>query len=359
MFNRFSLLLLAVICQTALSAQITITIDDLANEDDVVYVSTANPIGEFELTVSGPDAVWNYDWLEPLAQDSSVWVDPTSTNVAYFFLWFDANVAEETGQVIESDFFSLEDLYNFYDRSESSLSITGIAGTITGIPLPASFDEPDVIYELPLEYGNTYSSLSNFSFIIPGIGSWSESRDRSCEVDGWGELTTPYGTFNTLRVKCDVYTEDVIEYTGIEFPISYTTTEYRWMAPGQLIPVLQINSQEILGFETITAVTYRDTLIADPLAVHNEQAVVGMQIQPTVVSTQVVQLYINALESGTLQLDVIDASGQELISSRKMSVITGQQTIDLALNDLPNGMYFLNTRWNNQPAGVHRFLIAK
>lgn len=359
MIKRYTLLLLATCCQLALSAQITITIDDIANQDDVVYVSTANPVGEFELGVSGPDAVWNYDWLEPLAQDSSVWVDPTSTNVAYFFLWFDANVAEETGQVIESDFFSLEDVYNFYDRSEGSLAITGIAGTITGIPLPASFDEPDVIYELPLEYGNTYSSLSNFSFIIPGIGSWSESRDRSCEVDGWGELTTPYGTFNTLRVKCDVYTEDVFEYTGIEFPISYTTTEYRWLAEDQLIPVLQINSQEILGFETITAVTYKDTLIAGPVSINQEASTVQMQVQPTVVTNQMIQLLIGSGESGTLRLSVMDAAGKEVIGSQIWNIVAGQQQVSLAIEHLPAGLYFLQTSWNNIPSGTHRFVVAK
>jgi hypothetical protein len=72
-----------------------------------------------------------------------------------------------------------------------------------------------------------------------------------------------------------------------------------------------------------------------------------------------IQLNMNAPESGRLQLNVIDASGKEIISSRNMDIIGGEQIIDLALGNLAAGLYFLQASWNNQPAGVHRFLIAK
>lgn len=352
--KRIYILLSAFFLFSAAHAQITITVDDLATEGDVIYFSNASPLGEFDLTADGPDQVWDYSWLDQTGQDSSVWVDPFETNPAYFLLWFGSSVAEETGQTFSSDFFSLEDIYNFYDRNEGELSITGIAGTVTGIPLPASFDDADVLYELPLNYNDSYSSASGFAFSLPGIGSWSESRNRSCLVDGYGEVTTPYGTFDALRVNCELLVTDVVEYSGIEFPISYTTREYRWMAPGMKIPVLFISSQEILGFETVTNIQYIDSLDGAPVGIQLPTAVPEILVTPTLVQQGLCQLQLG----DPVGADVIitDLQGKQVLEN--IHVAPGQSVSALPVGGLHAGWY-----WCMVKQGEHLvsrpFLIAE
>jgi hypothetical protein len=103
--------------------------------------------------------------------------------------------------------------------------------------------------------GLTWSSDASFSITIPGIATYSTQRIRSNVADGWGTLTTPYGTFPTLRVKSNLAIHDsvYIDTLGIGFPLNRNITEYKWLANGKGIPVLQIDEEGPL----VTA-TYRD-----------------------------------------------------------------------------------------------------
>jgi hypothetical protein len=340
-----------------LEAQISITVSDLPESGDVYYISNANPFEELELGVTGADMLWNYNFLSPIIQDSSVWVAPTETNPAYFFLWFDADIAEETGQTIDSEFFTLEDIYNFYKKTTSEFSITGQAGTITGIPFPIGLDDDDVVLELPLNYGDTYSSESGFNFDIPGIGSWQETRSRTCEVDGWGSITTPLDTYEALRVKCVVDIEDVFSAEGIEVPIAYTTNEYRWMSPDEGIPVLQVNTQSILGLETVTAVIYKDTLVI-PTSIETQNSNGGLSLQSNIIQNGTLQLVSHGGTNRSVATFITDINGQQVAEALTVQV-AGGTSVSIPVGELSFGMYLLICREENGAQQVFRFLIAE
>ncbi len=83
-------------------------------------------------------------------------------------------------------------------------------------------------------------------------------------MDGWGSLTTPYGTFDVIRVRSEITAHDSIyaDTLGIGFSFDPPLAiEYKWLGAGQRIPLLQINTTiPAFGTETITSITYRDSV---------------------------------------------------------------------------------------------------
>jgi hypothetical protein len=61
-----------------------------------------------------------------------------------------------------------------------------------------------------------------------------------------------------------------VDTVGSGYSITLRSYEYKWLAAGQGIPVLQINAQDVGGIPVITQILYQDTalqsLAADPLA---------------------------------------------------------------------------------------------
>jgi hypothetical protein len=87
-----------------------------------------------------------------------------------------------------------------------------------------------------MNYGNVDSSYSGYSVKIPNTFSSSTNSFRLNEVDGWGLLTTPFGSFNTLRVKTIITAHDslFLDTLGFGFGISVPQQiEYKWIGKGE------------------------------------------------------------------------------------------------------------------------------
>jgi len=67
-------------------------------------------------------------------------------------------------------------------------------------------------------------------------------------VDGWGNLITPYGTFQTIRIKSQWVENDSVylDSLGLGFPIVRNVTEYKWMGKNQGEPLLQITEEGLM-----------------------------------------------------------------------------------------------------------------
>ena len=250
-----------------LFSQIIVNQTDMPTPGDTLRVSVAGvvPAGYAHAAM---DTAWNFAAMEAASQKVDTFVNVSSTPAAYqffFVLLGGANLAAPKGG-LPIPGLPVSDGFTFFKNNSSAFSDLGYAYTIQGIPLPAKYDSPDKLYQFPLTPGLTWSSNASFSISIPGIATYSTQRIRSNVVDGWGSLTTPYGTFQTLRVKSTLAIHDsiYIDTLGIGFPINRNIIEYKWLAKGKGIPLLQIDEEGLL----VTA-TYRDVyrLSAIPLVV--------------------------------------------------------------------------------------------
>jgi hypothetical protein len=74
------------------------------------------------------------------------------------------------------------------------------------------------------------------------------SKFRKNTVDGWGTLTTPYGEFQTLRVKTEITEYDSLysDSLGMGIPMTRNIIEYKWWANGYHEPVLVVSAEGFL-----------------------------------------------------------------------------------------------------------------
>lgn len=249
-------------------AQITVTSADMPQPGDTLRVSMTNVV-PVDFTLTGYDTAWDFSMLTPVTQRMENFVPMTSVPPEYWFVFIPsivANLASPANTNLQIPGFPVTDSYVFYNNTTGGFSDVGSAYKVAGIPLPMKYDNPDLQYPFPLSPGMTWNSVSTSSISLPSLAYMRSMRTRSSIADGWGVLTTPFGTFNTIRVKSVLIQDDSVhlDSLGVNIPLYREITQYKWLANGEGIPVLQVNVE--LGM--ISAI-YRDIYRpgVNPLAV--------------------------------------------------------------------------------------------
>ncbi len=252
---------------TPVFSQIVINQSDMPKVGDTLRVSSTNvaPAGYAKTAM---DTAWNFAALLALSQQIDTFMSATATPTSYqlfFVILGGANLASpRSGSPIPG--LPVTQGFTFYKNSSTSFSELGSAYTVQGLPIPAKYDNPDKYYEFPMPPGHTWSSTASFSLNLPNVAYVSTQRYRTSIVDGWGTLTTPYGTFPTVRVKSTLLEHDSVYIDSLStgFPFNRNIIEYKWLGKGQSIPLLQVNEEGSL----VTS-TYRDIcrMSAKPLSI--------------------------------------------------------------------------------------------
>jgi hypothetical protein len=236
-------------------SQITITRNDMPNVGDtLIYTSTLVPVG-INYVESGPDFSWDFSDLMGGTQGEDIYAAVSSTPFLYQLVFNvppwnpPASIAspEEDFNLIPGVAFT--DYYDFYKEQNASYTAVGFGVTINDIPVPVKYNQPEMLYKFPLNYGNQPdSSESFFSINVPDFGYYETYRKRVNVVDGWGTLTTPFGAFATLRIKSLLTTRDSIYIDSLQtgIPIDRNITEYKWMGSGFGIPLLKVSKEGLL-----------------------------------------------------------------------------------------------------------------
>ena len=260
--KKIQTLSLAVFIAISAQAQITVTQAEMPHSGDQLsrVKAVTNPFINYGAT--GPSYTWNFGNLAADGNDVTNYQTVASTNFVYAIVYADlffndnrANHAKPGTDLPFSNLLPLDNPYTFRYRSNSTYRTVGFGAEVSGIPLPIIFDEHDEIYRLPLSFGNTSSSHSSYHIDIPNVGYYGFEQDRTNIVDGWGVITTPGGVFDVLRVKTTLAMSDSIGGFAIDRPV---VREYKWLAQGLRVPVLQVNTTSLFGTEVVTAIYYYD-----------------------------------------------------------------------------------------------------
>ena len=185
------------------------------------------------------------------------------------------------------------------------------------------------------------------------MGYYGGNKTRTDTVDGWGTLITPYGTFNSIRVKSVINEKDSM-HIDMPFPFGFSiqravVTEYKWLATGQGIPLLQINTSG----NTVTQIIYRDSLRVTPLSVNNDSRNIldgnDLTIFPNPSSGKML-VYFNHSKAENIFVDITDLKGEKIFSQDCGKRFPGDNmiAIDLADYNFSSGMYFLNLNIGNR-----------
>lgn len=238
------------------SAQITITSADMPQPGNMILTSSATDTWNIDPTVTGINEVWDFSFLTPDFQEIDTFYSVSSTPFAYQFFF--------NNTILYPDYFSqhalkpitngaggpgggpvtIQDAYNYFKVESGAYIQTGFGANINGIPTSQQYGDRDFIYRFPMDYGDADTGFASFLISVPTLGAFGQDIDRVNEVDGWGTLITPFGSFQTLRIKTTLNIADTFFVAQFGFGSTFVRDpayEYKWLALGSGTPLLQID----------------------------------------------------------------------------------------------------------------------
>lgn len=246
--NKITILGLLMACFPLFStAQITILDTDMAQIGDVISRNV-----DTLATVSPGSAGANQQWLMTnatvhLTENTSV-IAPSATPYANDF--------PGSNLVMTNDNAS----FLYFSQNTSTLYTTGIAGDLlnNGSIIKAPFNSTLLVNNFPRTYGSNFTDPYGLDVTTSGTPfGVNQVRYKRASIaldstDGWGELTTPVGTYNALRVKHVEYIKDSIWVQLFPFaPFSLfqntkdTTTSYTWLAKETKLAVAELTLDSV------------------------------------------------------------------------------------------------------------------
>ncbi len=277
---RTATLAIAYVLTSGLHAQVQIGQNEMPHAGDELNRTRANANPFIDYGTTGANHEWDFSDLSVAGEDLAAYQSVASTNfiyaIAYADLFFNANRAnhaKEGTDIPFNELLPIDNPYTFLYHSATVYRKVGFGVELSGIPVPIIFSSPDVIYELPINYGDASVSNSGYEINIPTLAYYGYQQQRTNEVDGWGTIATPAGSFDVLRVKTTLIGQDTIalDTLSLGFTIDRPTVrEYKWLAEDLRVPVLQINTTELFGTEIVTEIFFYDQphtiAVAPPLA---------------------------------------------------------------------------------------------
>ncbi len=232
------------------NAQITISNNDMPSAGDTIRTSIGLNTDAFDFAATGENFSWDFSALNPMAQRVDTFLTVTQTPVAFWpFFIGSANLVAPFNPAQLLTGLPDAEAYRFLQNNNSSFTDVGYGVVVDGAPLPLKYADADEIYQFPMTYGQAFESTANLEIGVPEFGYLLVDRARQNEVDGWGTITTPFGTFDVLRYKSVVseYDSIYVESTGEGNAIQRDYTEYHWLANGTGLPVLLVQMDAAIG----------------------------------------------------------------------------------------------------------------
>jgi hypothetical protein len=346
------LLLLFIFISGITYAQDTLYTQDFPTAGKTYVLSTGTSFPGLDVTETGANFNWDFSDLGRVGQhiDTSFVTSATNPLLAFYFIDYDLNSNRANhafnGASFNLGFTGLTDIFNYYYNSTANYRQPGFGAVVNGIPIPIPYVPHDVLYNFPLKYQDEDSVAYSYAVDLttPIVLSYHVSRKRHNLVDGWGSLTSPYGTFDVLRVKSVLVEIDSIYLAANNLWIlvpPITTHEYKWLGKNSGLPLVQINTN---GNDTINQITYQDSVHLTNIPFL--PPVIGDAIVfPNPASENVIIRY-SLFEKSDVKINLLTVGGSliaEIVNQPKTSGIN-IEGVDLKKYNLSPGNYLISIR---------------
>lgn len=328
--------------------QITITETDFPSGGDTALVTISNDTS-IDLVLTGANTNWDFSMISIDNQRIDTFFDISEAEAFYQFVFNN----QFTNPDYASEYFTawnnavdfsqasalgleIENPVNFTKISSSAIEQVGFGMKINGISVPAASDTIDVEYQLPFTYSDSWisNSYTNLDLNPQFNGIYRRYQQRNSIVDGWGQITTPFKTYDVVRVKSLINAQDSVYldlgFGGmwIELPTP-DQIEYNWIATGEKISVFKVVTQDIAGNETITTVEFKDKK-RDFVSITKFDNEIGVYPNPAANNVTV------STEYTPTEIQIIDLSGKIVQSNMPLS----KQSV-LDVSELNTGLYLI------------------
>lgn len=327
--------------------QITVDQNDMPSSGDTIYYGVSGIPG-FDPNQTGTAQTWDFSFLIPVTHRSdtilTVFQTPAVYNVVFNPLIANQAYINQTPPSFGGG-ITISEYYDFFKKSSTYYRKAGFGAMINSVPTPVKYDNPEIHYTFPLNYGTTDSSASSFGITIPGYGYFGQTINHKFFADGWGTLIIPYGTFNTLRVKATINITDTIFSEALQMGTTITrptSYEYYWIAKnldGHAIKVTQ--NGMAYSAEYLDSLSYTGV---------NNNNNIAINIFPVPASDY---LYVTNNNFDFTEITVFDITGKTVISQQ-----SNLKFVKIPVNSLKEGVYVLKAE-TSTGALYRRFSIIR
>ncbi len=277
-----SALFVLLLWASTLQGQITYNASDFLEPGDTVRISKAGISPIFNgITTAGEDLEWDFSYLTASEQELKTFYPNTESS--YKLSWcllniyvlscteqFNelTNMLEKSNQSVNVGNYNFQNVEYHYKKSDAGFSQTlfgfspGIG--ILNVPVPVEYSYYDTLIHFPLYFGRQDSSYGQLDIDLNATGVPLKRKTatiRKSEVDAWGSISTPYGTFeNTIRLRTDITTIDSLDVDSVLIPITTYSVEYLWFDTDYPYPIFKASGNVVLGVPIINSVEYIDSL---------------------------------------------------------------------------------------------------
>lgn len=345
------------ICALSAYSQISITGSQMPVSGDTVRYSNALASSVGNYTVTGANYNWNFSTLIPTGQ--AIRKFQASTSTPYFFYFLPPQFGEKTLDSLPipaipglGSTISIKNIYSFYRKTPiigttTSFDAEGLGLTLSGIPVGATFTDNDELYQFPLNYLDRDSSTFNLttptSTLIPF--TYKKRGYRITKADGWGSITTPYGTANCLRVVTTQYSIDTIKINALpapfnKFGLPNYERRYQWLTLGEKIPYFEVIGNLNGATFTPTQYKYRDNIRSFVGIKENEAQELAINIFPNPTQNNI--FLIIPKNNQPITVTVLDLQGKIVLSENFTHNIDALNFQSINVSQLAKGIYILN-----------------
>lgn len=342
--KHFAILLATI--PTLCFSQITLVENDFANEGDTVRMSKATDMS-IDFMTTGANQTWDYSTLVADSQELREFFDMGNASAFVNFMYgmFAPQSYQATYFLPNNDLpldlvgaflpIPITDVFQFTRKNNDSITSVGFAIGVDGNEVPFRSDTIETRYHYPLTYNDAYTSRGYTNMDLNPVfdAIWLQYRQRSSVVDGWGSITTPYGTFDAVRIKHTIDEIDSIrmDFFGTGTPMWFgipvpTSNIYEWWTNGEKEPILRIETSDLFGNEVVSSIEYRDAYLG--LASISEVEL-EVQVYPNPVNDV---LHVKGDITDT-KYSIIDLSGK--------IVMNGSMQHEISVAKLQSGSYQL------------------
>lgn len=224
------------------TAQITFDLSDLAGPGDAV-VRYNDTLPTYGPGASGPGQVWDFSMA--LTHETVTSTISTVGSTPYAASFASSNLAMTNNGA---------DYAYFNNTAASSVAMGGAGDPLAiGQTIVAPFNDPLTTHQFPRTFGSAFTDSYSFEVEVDGSAFGVHSarlRHRGFvrdTTDGHGQLITPAGTYDALRVRSTDQTTDSIWIRVLSFlpwtlfqTMADTSVAYTWLAKEGKLPVAEM-----------------------------------------------------------------------------------------------------------------------
>lgn len=361
MKKTYSLLTLLIAVVSISIAQPTLTSTNYVyaiNDNQLYYIADTNSI--LDPTV-GANVVFNYTGLRGYGMTQNQYIiDPTTTTYTADFPT--ADFADT------SNALATNTRYSELIGTDSLINLGFVANVQGYGDVVARYNyNPEIAMKFPFNYNDNYVDSFAGSFTVLSQNTDGEGH-ATVSADAWGQLQLPNGVVidSVLRVRTVEHVET--DTIFITFPIPATINPVD--IDGEFINYYKPSLSKFPILSYITGVIKQDGNVLDSNSTFVSQYAlpgVGMEeiennlidlnIFPNPTNSENVTLSLELKENSSVRVDILNKLGQHVKTTFNGSQAKGANQIILNTNNLPSGIYFVNTYING--VGVAKKLIIQ